>query len=223
MKQNETSTSAGKSPFRQTHSAAIRIWHWVTFLTITFILLTVLFASTLLNPRANGVVVQDMLKEKGAVINNDQAFSVAHIFDDKMWDLHKLLGYGLSFLVLSRIVIEFTQSKEEKVQSRMKNALNLFKQNDPNKQEWKHYLIVKWSYSLFYLLLIYMAITGLSLAFGRELGLTRPTNHLIKEIHGFGQYLMYAFIFFHLCGVIYADLGKTKGIVSGMINGDSEK
>lgn len=219
MQQNQPLSSLGQSPFSQTHSAAIRIWHWVTFLTITFILLTVLFASTLLNPRENGAEVQNRLKEKGVIIDNDQAFSVSHIFDDKMWDLHKLLGYGLAFLVLSRIVIEFTQSKEEKVQTRMKNAMTLFKNNDPNKQEWKHYLIVKWSYSLFYLLLLYMALTGLSLAFGQELGLSRPTNHLIKEIHGFGQYLMYAFIFFHLCGVIYADLGKTKGIVSGMING----
>lgn len=219
MKQNKTSIQPGQSPLMQTHSAAIRIWHWVTFLVLTFILLTVLFASTSLNPRKNVPVVQNMLKEKGAIIDNDQAFAVAHIFDDKMWDLHKLLGYGLSFLLLARIGIEFAQSDEEKIQSRMKNALTLFKQNDPDKKELKHYLIVKASYSFFYLLVLYMAITGLSLAFGRKLGFSRPTNHLIKEIHGFGQYLIYAFVFFHLCGVIIADLEKSKGIVSGMING----
>jgi Ni/Fe-hydrogenase 1 B-type cytochrome subunit len=219
MKKNETSTIVGQSPFIQQHSASIRIWHWITFLTLTFILLTVLFASTLLNPRKNIPVVQNMLKEKGAVVDNDQAFAVAHIFDDKMWDLHKLLGFGLSFLLLARIGVELAQSDEEKIRSGMKNALTLFRQNDPNKKEIKHYLIVKGSYSLFYLLVIYMATTGLLLAFGRELGLSRPTNHLIKEIHGFGQYLIYAFVFFHLCGVIIADLGKSKGIVSGMING----
>jgi Ni/Fe-hydrogenase 1 B-type cytochrome subunit len=219
MKQNETSTIADHSPFVQTHSAAIRIWHWVTFLTLTFILLTVLFASTLLNPRKNIPEVQNILKEKGVVVDNDQAFSVAHIFDDKMWELHKYLGFGLTFLLLSRIGIEFAQSDEEKIRSRMKNALTIFKQNGRNKQEYKHYLIIRASYSLFYLLILLMACTGLALAFSRELGLTRPTNHLIKEIHSFGQYLIYAFIFFHLCGVIIADLGKTKGIVSGMING----
>jgi cytochrome b len=64
-----------------------------------------------------------------------------------------------------------------------------------------------------------MAISGLCLAFGRELGIPRDLNHTIKEVHGFCQYLIYAFILFHLTGVIYADLGKTKGIVSGMING----
>jgi Ni,Fe-hydrogenase I cytochrome b subunit len=136
-----------------------------------------------------------------------------------MWELHKYLGFGLSFLLLSRIGIEFAQSNEEKIKSRMKNALNLYKQNHTDQKEYKHYLIVKGSYSLFYVLILFMAITGLSLAFGRDLGISRDTNHLIKEIHGFGQYLIYAFVFFHLCGVIIADLGKSKGIVSGMING----
>ena len=219
MKQDESSAVSGQSPFNQTHSAAIRIWHWATFLTIAFIMLTVLFASTLLNPRANSAVVQKMLKEKSVEINEQQAFGVAHFFDDKMWDLHKLLGYGLAFLVLARIVIEFTQSNEEKVKSRMKNALTIFKKNGPDKQDFKHYLIVKWSYSFFYLLILFMVISGLCMAFGRDLGIPRELNHTLKEVHGFCQYLIYAFVFFHLCGVVYADLGKTKGIVSGMING----
>ncbi|MEI6291978.1 MAG: cytochrome b/b6 domain-containing protein [Chloroflexota bacterium] len=219
MNQNVNSATSIKSPFDQTHSIAIRIWHWVTFLTITFILLTVLFASTLLNPRANSMAVQKILKEKSIEISDQQAFGVAHFFDDQMWDLHKLLGYGLAFLVLARIVIELTQSQEEKVKSRMKNALSLLKQNGADKKEYKHYLIVKWSYSIFYLVILFMAISGLCLAFGRDLGIPRELNHTIKEVHGFCQYLIYAFIFFHLIGVIYADLGKTKGIVSGMING----
>lgn len=207
------------SPFMQKHSASIRVWHWLTFLTLTFILLTVLFASTSLNPRKNSTVVQNELKEKDIVISNEQAFFVAHIFDDKMWELHKYLGFGLSILLLSRIGIEFTLANEEKIKSRIKNALNLYRQSNPDQKEYKHYLIVKGSYTFFYVLILFMALTGLSLAFGRDLGLSRDTNHLIKEIHGFGQYLIYAFVFFHLCGVILADLGKSKGIVSGMIHG----
>lgn len=216
---DKTTNSNSQSVFMQKHSVAIRIWHWLTFLTLTFILLTVLFASTLLNPRENSSSVQEVLKEKGTIIDNEQSFFVAHIFDDKMWELHKYLGFGLSLLFLARIGIEFAQSDEEKFKSRMKNAINLYKQNNPNKKELKLYVIVKGSYTFFYILVLFMALTGLSLAFGRDLGISRETNHLIKEIHGFGQYLIYAFVFFHLCGVIIADLGKSKGIVSGMING----
>ncbi len=219
MGQTQSQTNGNQSLFLQTHSVAIRLWHWLTFLVISFIVLTVLLASTLFSPRQNIPEVQNKLAGKGIVIDNNQAFSVTHIFDDKLWDLHKLLGYGLSFLLLARIGIELTQPTDEKLKSKLKNALNLSKQNGWNKKEAKHYLIVKFSYTLFYLLILYMVLSGLSLAFGRDLGLSRDTNHLIKEIHGFGQYLIYAFIFFHLSGVILADIGKSRGIVSGMING----
>ena len=64
-----------------------------------------------------------------------------------------------------------------------------------------------------------MVTTGMLIAFGGDLGIAGPTRHSIKEVHGFVQYLIYAFVFFHLCGVIMADLDKAKGIVSGMING----
>ena len=219
MKMDQTSSNYSHSPFLQKNSVAIRIWHWLTFLTLTFILLTVLFASTLLNPRENSSIVQSMLTEKGAIIDKDQAFSVAHIFDNKMWELHKYLGFGLSFLLLARIGVEIAQSGEEKFKSRVQNALTLYKQNNPDKKELKLYMIVKGCYTFFYILILFMAVTGLSLAFGRDLGISRDTRHLIEEIHGFGQYLIYTFVFFHLCGVIIADLGKSKGIVSGMING----
>lgn len=65
-----------------------------------------------------------------------------------------------------------------------------------------------------------MALTGLSLAFGGELGFSRDLRGTIKDIHSIGQYFMYAFVFFHLCGVIIADNRKGKGLVSGMINGN---
>ena len=219
MGQNENFTGNSQSPFNQTHSAAIRIWHWLTFITITFIILTILFASTSLNPRNNSPVIKNMLKEKGVEISDQQSFQIAHFFDDKMWDLHKLLGYGLAFLVLSRIIIEVTLSSDEKVKTRIKNALSLYKQPDSDKKELKHYLIVKYSYAIFYVIIIYMVLSGLTIAFGRDLGIPREIGRPIKEIHGFCQYLIYLFVFFHICGVIYADLGKVKGIVSGMING----
>jgi Ni,Fe-hydrogenase I cytochrome b subunit len=219
MKLAQNSTVTNQSPFIQKHSVSIRIWHWLTFIVLTSIILTVLFASTLYNPRENGKVVQDMLKGKSIEIDDQQSFFVAHIFDDKMWELHKYLGFGLSLLLLSRVGIEFAQSSDEKIKSRVKNALNLYRQNNPDQREYKHYLIVKASYAVFYILILFMAVTGISLAFGRDLGLSRSTHHLIKEMHGFVQYIIYAFVIFHLGGVIRADLGKSKGIVSGMING----
>jgi Ni,Fe-hydrogenase I cytochrome b subunit len=219
MKHDETSQSIQSSLFIQKHSKFIRIWHWLTFLVLTFSMITVLFASTLLEPRDNIGLVKNQLKEKGAIVTEDQAWGVSHAFEDKMWDLHKYLGLGLAFLLLSRMFIEFSLSSEEKLQTKIKNALLLYKQAGLDKNENRHYLIVKWSYLLFYLLLLFMSVTGLALAFGFELGLSRQIHHFIKEIHGFGQYLIYTFVFLHLCGVVIADIGKSKGIVSGMIHG----
>ena len=219
MEQTETAQSIQSSLFIQKHSKFIRIWHWLTFLVLAFSMITVLFASTLLEPRDNIGLVQNQLKEKGAVVTQDQAWGVTHAFEDKMWDLHKYIGFGLAFLLLSRIVIEFSLSEEEKLQARIKNVLLLYNQTGPDKKENRHYLLVKWSYLLFYILLFFMSVTGMMLAFGFELGLSRQINHFIKEIHGFGQYLIYAFVFVHLCGVVIADIGKSKGIISGMIHG----
>ena len=218
---NQTNASlAEKSIFIQKNSAAIRIWHWLTFLLVISLIVTVLLQSTVLNQRKNIPLVQNILKEKGIEVNNNQAQAVTHIYGEKIWDIHKLLGYVLAFLFLSRIVIEFTQSKEEKNQTRIKKALFLYKQPGQDKNELKHYLVVKGSYMLIYLLLFIMVSTGLIIAFGADLGISGPVRHSIKEVHAFVQYLIYAFVVIHLAGVIRSDIGKYKGMVSGMINGN---
>jgi Ni/Fe-hydrogenase 1 B-type cytochrome subunit len=209
------------SIFIQRNSAVIRIWHWLTFLVVTSLIITVLMASTVLNPRKNVPLVQEVLKSKGITADNQQSFAVAHMYDDKMWDLHKILGYALAFLFLARVVIEFIQSEEEKNTVRLKKALYALLQSkkEGEKKDLRHYLIVKYSYLLFYGFLMLMVATGLTIAFGSEFGLSRQTNHTIKEVHAFVQYFIYAFVFFHVAGVILIDLTKAKGIVSGMING----
>lgn len=216
-----TTKNQETSLFLQKNSAAIRIWHWLAFLVITTLIITVLMASTALNPRSNVPAIQNILAEKGVTVDAKQAFSVAHMYDDKMWEFHKYMGFMLALLVISRIVIEFTQNPGERNQTRIKNALYAFLQSKegPGKKELKHYLLIKYVYLLFYMLIIMMVITGIIIAFGGDLGLTGQARHLVKEIHGFIQYFIYAFIIFHLGGVIISDLGKYKGIVSGMING----
>ncbi len=217
-----TSSTQQSSPFIQQHSAPLRIWHWLTFLFITTSMVTVLLNSTMLSPRDNVKLVQEQLEKKGVTVTEDQAFAVSHEYEDKMWDVHKLVGYGLAFLLLSRIVIEFTQPEEEKIRNRMKTAKQLRAKNDANKADYNHYLKVKLSYTIFFLILFCMAITGLGMAFGRDLGFSREIFRGLKNIHAILQYFMYAFILLHLAGVIIAENGKIKGIVSGMINGNRQ-
>lgn len=208
------------SPFQQTHSLPLRIWHWLTFLFITGSIVTVIVNSTVLSPRDNVKLVQEQLQRKGITVNEEQAFAVSHEYEDKMWDVHKLIGYGLAFLLLARIVIEFTQPKEEKLTYKMKKIQELRALNDSNLPEYNHYLWVRIAYTIFFIILLCMATTGLGLAFGRELGFTREIHGAIKEVHEIMQYCMYAFVVIHLVGVVVAENGKLKGIVSGMINGN---
>ena len=220
MAQNEVNSDSGSSYFIQKHSMMIRIWHWLTFIIISGSIVTVLLTSTLFNQRKNIIMVQDQLKEKGLIVSEDQAFAITREYEDKLWGVHKLLGYGLVFLLLSRILIELVQPGEEKIRSRFKSALGLYKLNDGEKKEYRHYLRVKTGYILFYILLFCMVLTGFGLAFGRDLGFSRELHGTIKEIHSFWQYFMYAFILVHLCRVLIADNTSSRGIVSGMINGN---
>jgi len=217
-----TNSSQGieSSPFIQKHSSLIRIWHWVTFLVLSASMITVLINATMLNPRDNIGLVQNQLKEKGLTASEEQAFAVSHEYEDKMWDVHKLLGFGLAFLLVARVLIEITLPGNEKIRSRIKNTMSLLKLNDENKVQYKHYLNVKRVYMLFYTILILMALTGLGLAFGRDLGFTREIHNAVKTVHSILQYCMYAFVLIHLIGVVIAENTKDKGIVSGMINGN---
>jgi cytochrome b561 len=221
MKANQINSVPVSSFFIQKHSAMIRLWHWLTVIVISGIIITVLINSTIMNPRGNVAMVQEQLKSKGATVTEEQAFSVSHEYEDKFWNVHKLLGYGLTFLLISRIIIEIAEPEEEKVSSRIKNALGLYRQNDGGKNEYRHYLRVKTGYLLFYILVLVMALTGLGLAFGRNLGFSRELHGAIKEIHSYCQYLMYAFIALHIGGVIIGEKSKMGGIVSGMINGNN--
>jgi Ni/Fe-hydrogenase 1 B-type cytochrome subunit len=211
---------AKKNASENHNSAQLRILHWLTFLFITASIVTVLINSTLLSPRNNVKLVQDQLQNKGVTVTEDQAFAVSHEYEDKMWDIHKYIGFGLAFLLVARIVIEFTQPEDEKMKTKMKKIQELRALQDSSLPEYNHYLWVRIAYTIFFLILFCLATTGLSMAFGRNLGIPREIYGSIKEVHEIMQYFMYAFIFVYLAGVIRAETGKFRGIVSAMIHGN---
>jgi cytochrome b561 len=165
--------------------------------------------------------VQESLQEKGATVSKDQARAVAHEFSDKLWDLHKWIGFILCALLLSRLIIEITQPGEEKLRRKIKRAVSLSTGNQFDQMRRSHYIQVKREYLLFYLLILIMALTGLGLAF-EDVPWLKTWHKTIVQIHSFIQYLIYSFILVYLVGVIRADLGKHRGIVSGMIHGQTK-
>ncbi len=200
--------------FQDRKSAAVRIWHWLTFILMVATITMVLLSETLFHKHDNVKMIQDMVHEKGGLVTVDQAKNVAHEYNDKLWMVHKYIGFALSFLLLSRIVIEIAGSKEEKLMTKINKAVKV----PSGDGERNHYLAVEYSYLIFYLLFTFMALTGLVLAF-EDVSWLDPLHRTAKNIHSVLQYFFYAYIFFHLAGTIRADMTKYSGIISRMING----
>lgn len=217
MAPDNTSKTVSVVSFFDKHSLSIRIWHWVTYLALTASLITVLLASTLFKTSNNVSMVQDQLQHRGATITKDQARGVAHEYSDKLWDTHKIIGYVLSFLLLSRLVIEIAQPSDEKMKNKLRTALGFQAGNKSEKYERGHYLMVKGGYLIFYLAILVMALTGLGLAF-EDAPYLKDIQNPLRSVHSFLQYFIYGYILFHIVGVILAETGAYRGIVSRMIH-----
>jgi Ni/Fe-hydrogenase 1 B-type cytochrome subunit len=200
------------------HSRAMRVWHWSLFLFVSASFVTVLLGSTVFRTRNTVGMVRDELQAKGAAVSPEQARAVAHAYSDKLWDLHKWLGYGISLLVFARIIIELTGPRPERLGVQLKKALRLKPADRQTKMEVQQFIQVKRIYVVFYGALLLMALTGLGLAF-EDVPLLRTWHSAIKQLHGFLQWVIYGFVLIHLAGVILADLGESKGVVSRMIHG----
>lgn len=201
------------------HSGSVRLWHWLNLLIITGSLLTVLLNSTLFDVKDNASYVQQQLQESGVSVTTGQAKNVAHGLEDKVWAIHIYFGYALAALFLFRLIAESFQPGRQRFFARLKEAWQIYRKHVKKSTSALHDLTVKSLYLFFYLLLAIMIVTGLSMAFDHELGISNATSHNIKEFHGFCMYLMLIFIAVHIIGVVLAERKESKGIVSDMING----
>lgn len=200
------------------YSASIRLWHWASAVVITGSLLTVLINSTVLKPWSNAGLIADKLKEKGVNVTDEQTRSVAFALSDKVWAIHIYLGYTLAALLLFRLVLEFFQLADQKLIRKIKTARRSFLLRQENRAAARNEMLIKTLYAVFYVLLMVMVITGLSLAFEDDIPALH-SMHFIRDIHEFTMYLIIGFIIIHLAGVFFGERKKHKGIVSDMING----
>jgi len=200
------------------HLASLRFWHWTNALIICGSLITVLLNSTLFDVRDNTNYVRAQLKDAGAVVYAEQAKNVAHGLEDKVWGIHIYFGYGLAALLLFRLISELINPDKHKFFGKLKLTYAAYKNNRPDKTA-RHDLFVKFLYIIYYIIMIIIVLTGLSVAFDDILGISKSLSHSIKEIHGFCMYLIIAFILVHIIGVLLAERKDGKGIVSDMIHG----
>jgi Ni/Fe-hydrogenase 1 B-type cytochrome subunit len=204
--------------FLEPHSRAIRVWHWTFVLFTSATIAIVLLASTVFRTRNTLTLVQQQLQEKGVNVTADQARAVSHEFNDQLWDIHRIIGYGLCILLVSRWFIELGQPRAERLNYRLRKAQKFRSVIPVEMDQRRHYIIVRSIYLFFYVVFAFQALTGLVLAFD-DISQLEEVRQPARELHGVLQYVIYAFIAFHLIGVIRADIGQHKGLVSGMIHG----
>jgi Ni/Fe-hydrogenase 1 B-type cytochrome subunit len=205
--------------FRGKHSRAMRLWHWITFIIIMGSLITVLLAKTIFNTRSNIALVKDSLQENNIAVTDQQARSVSHEFNDLLWHWHIYIGYVLAGLFLFRLIFEFFQPAEQKLIPALKKVLNYLKMPGSDKKEMKHYLGVKLLYLFFYLSLFIQTCTGLFMVYADDVENLKDIRHTASDIHSVFMWVIITYIVVHIGGVILAESGKNKGIVSNMING----
>jgi Ni/Fe-hydrogenase 1 B-type cytochrome subunit len=200
------------------YSSSIRLWHWLNAVIITGSLLTVLINSTVLKPWTNAALIAEKLKEKGIKISADEAKPVAFALADQVWAIHTYLGYALAALFLFRIGLEYFELADKKLIGKIKTARKSYLLIKQTRIASRNEILVKTSYALFYVLIMVMIVTGLSLAFEDDVAALK-SMHFIRDIHGFTMYLILGFIFIHIAGVYLGERKQHKGIISHMVNG----
>lgn len=204
------------------NAASLRFWHWFSALVVCGSLLTVLVNSTLLDRDNSGLVKQELI-QAGAKVDDQQARAVIHGMEDQVWGIHIYFGYALAILLVFRGISELFQSKDQRFFRKLKTAYQNYVVKPKERRLTRHELLTKTLYLGYYFLLTLMVITGLSIAFDKELGISKSFSHQLKETHGFVMYLIIAFIIVHVFGVFLAERKDGKGIVSDMINGGERK
>lgn len=187
---------------RVDYPRSIRIWHWLNVLAVTGLLGTFFLRKTFLSWRDNAALITEKFSSFGIDVTAEQAKAVAKAIRAPMWEWHIVFGVMLALLLLYRMWIFWQEAG--------------FGYDD---DESLHLQIVHWGYKLFYLVLIFMAVSGLILNWYEVLGITKEFAHSIKEVHESVAWAVVFFVPLHIAGVIIADNDDQKCITSRMISG----
>jgi cytochrome b561 len=180
---------------------ASRLIHWAIAFTFLYIMLTVLLRMGWMNKGNMGTIIHDNLAEQNVAISSDDAMQIAKKVRRPMWNTHIIAGYVLIGLFVLRIILTWLQGM---------GFANPLKKGVSQYEKFK-----AWVYIIFYLLLGTSLFTGIMLEFGPE-----SIEHTMEDIHVLSLYYSITFILLHTVGVLMADAGRERGIISKIISGD---
>jgi len=180
---------------------AHRLIHWAIALTMSFLLLTILLRLGWMNKDFMGGIIQQNLNKSGVPINTKDAVLIGKAVRKPMWRWHELAGYTMIGLYLIRMILLAVQGLAYK---------SPFSKQSSPKDKFKG-----WVYIIFYLLLAVSLFTGFMVENG-----PKSLQHNMELVHMQSIYYVVIFIVLHIGGVLIADAGLDRGIISKMISGD---
>ncbi len=186
------------------YSKLLRVWHWLNAIAIFALLGTFFLRKTFLSWRTNSELIVQKLSEYDITVTAEVAKVVAKTIRAPMWEWHIIFGYVLASLILFRIYIFVKEGLSFKDTSSL------------------HKMGVSSLYVIFYLLIVFMAISGITLHLGADIGISKEILSSIKEIHEPVAWFFVVFVPLHIGGVIVADLTQERGLVSKMISGNDD-
>jgi len=185
----------------QRFNLAHRLIHWAIAFTVLFLLLTILLRMGWMNKDHVGNIIQQNLGKSNIHINTKDAALIGKAVRKPLWNWHILAGYTLIGLYLIRMILTAIQGIAYK---------NPFSKTTKTKEKFQ-----AWVYIIFYCLLAVSLFTGFMIENG-----PKSLQHKMELVHVQGLYYLVAFIILHIGGVMLAEFGPEKGIISRIISGD---
>lgn len=186
------------------YSKIFRILHWSIAIAFLLLLLTIFLRKTWMEKSHVAEIIQTYLTENNyETLPQDDAIVLAKKIRKPMWDWHIYLGYVLVGLYCIRLALPFFG--EMKFTSPFQKDLD-------TKSKFQY-----WTYLIFYVFTGISLITGLIIEWG-----PKTYKKPMEEIHELSIYYLLAFIVIHFGGVLVAELGSQKGIISKIISGNEK-
>lgn len=196
------------------HSLGLRIWHWLDA-AVVIGLITTFFLRDGLVSHSRYLVAQ--LNAKGIPVDDTVARPIIKEMVNQLWAWHIYLGYALTTLLLFRAILFFTDKRNPAMEC-WQSICELRGRFDFRNV---HSTTVKTGYLVFYLLQLFMVVSGLALTFSTSLGLSQNFRHSVNEAHESVMWFFLAFAIAHVIGVFVAENRDDPGIVSALISGRS--
>lgn len=194
------------------YSLGIRLYHWLNALTIMGIVLTIFTRKEWLEKFKVRDIIIEFAQKHAIVISHEDALKLAKMIRNEIWDFHYYLGIFLAILIVFRLVLAFTPSGRRI----FTEGFSVFKKEKAKRAG------IKLLYTVVYIVLLILIVTGLGMYFYQELGFTKEFKHALEGVHvGFVSIIIY-FIPLHLVGVILAEIKDEPGLISRMIHGNKD-